>query len=46
MAAANAGGRPGEGDQRPEHSIKANILNRQFEAAEPNQRWVTDFTYD
>ena len=31
--------------QRPEHSIAANILDRQFEAAEPNQRWVADFTY-
>ena len=31
--------------QRLEHSIAANILDRQFEAAEPNQRWVADFTY-
>ena len=36
---------PGDSGQRPEHSIAANILDRQFEAAEPNQRWVADFTY-
>ena len=36
---------PGDTGQRPEHSIAANILDRQFEAAEPNQRWVADFTY-
>ena len=31
--------------QRPEPRIAANILARQLEAAEPNQRWVADFTY-
>lgn len=30
---------------RPESSIAANILNRQFSATAPNQRWVADFTY-
>lgn len=36
---------PGDSGQRPEHSIAANLLDRQFEDAEPNQRWVADFTY-
>ena len=36
---------PGNSGQRPAHSIAANILDRQVEAAEPNQRWVADFTY-
>ena len=36
---------PGDSGQRPEHGIAANILDRQFEAAEPNQRWVADFVY-
>ena len=35
---------PSDSGQRPEHNIAANILDRQFEAAEPNQRWVADFT--
>ena len=30
---------------RPEHAIAANVLDRQFEATGPNQRWVADFTY-
>jgi putative transposase len=30
---------------RPEHSIAPNLLDRQFQAAAPNQRWVADFTY-
>ena len=30
---------------RPEHSIAPNLLDRQFEATAPNQRWVADFTY-
>jgi len=30
---------------RPEHAIAANVLDRQFEATAPNQRWVADFTY-
>ena len=30
---------------RPEHAIASNVLDRQFEATAPNQRWVADFTY-
>jgi len=30
---------------RPEHFIAPNVLDRQFEAAAPNQKWVADFTY-
>jgi len=30
---------------RPEHSIARNVLNREFKASAPNQRWVADFTY-
>jgi putative transposase len=30
---------------RPEQSIAPNLLDRQFEATAPNQRWVADFTY-
>lgn len=51
MSAAQLKGRskrrrlPGDSCQHPEHSIAANLLDRQFEAAEPNQRWVADFTY-
>jgi putative transposase len=30
---------------RPEHSIAPNLLDRQFTATAPNQRWVADFTY-
>jgi putative transposase len=30
---------------RPESSIARNLLDRQFEATAPNQRWVADFTY-
>ena len=25
--------------------VPANILNRQFEAERPNQKWIADFTY-
>jgi len=31
--------------QRPENAIANNLLDRQFEAQAPNQRWVADFTY-
>ena len=27
------------------HSVAPNILDRQFEASAPNQKWVADFTY-
>jgi putative transposase len=30
---------------RPEHCIAPNLLDRQFEAAAPNQKWAADFTY-
>ena len=30
---------------RQEHCIAANVLERQFEAAGPNRKWVADFTY-
>jgi putative transposase len=30
---------------RPEHTIAPNLLDRQFEATAPNQKWVADFTY-
>jgi len=30
---------------RPEHAIAPNLLDREFSATGPNQRWVADFTY-
>jgi putative transposase len=36
---------PGDLGSRPETSIAPNLLDRQFEATAPNQRWVADFTY-
>lgn len=36
---------PSDTGLRPEHSIAPNLLDRQFEASSPNQRWVADFTY-
>lgn len=36
---------PGDTGVRPEHSIAPNLLERQFVAMAPNQRWVSDFTY-
>jgi putative transposase len=30
---------------RSEHAIAPNLLDRQFEATAPNERWVADFTY-
>ena len=36
---------PYDAGQRPENAIAANLLDRQFEAEAPNQRWVADFTY-
>jgi len=36
---------PGDSGVRPEHSIAPNLLDRQFDATSPNQRWVSDFTY-
>lgn len=37
--------RPVDEGLRPEHTIAANVLDRQFEASAPNQKWVADFTY-
>lgn len=36
---------PTDTGQRPEHSIAANLLDREFTAQAPNQKWVADFTY-
>ena len=36
---------PSDTGVRPEHAIAPNVLDRQFEAAAPNRRWVADFTY-
>jgi putative transposase len=33
-------GLPWDSAQRPEHAVAGNLLDRQFEAAAPNQRWV------
>jgi len=30
--------------ERPEQVIAVNVLDRHFEAAKPNQKWVADFT--
>jgi putative transposase len=35
---------PGTG-ARPSHAIASNVLDRRFEAAAPNRKWVADFTY-
>jgi putative transposase len=36
---------PGDGSQRLEHNVADNRLQREFEADEPNKKWVADFTY-
>lgn len=36
---------PSHGSQRLEHNVAANRLQREFEADEPNKKWVADFTY-
>ncbi len=36
---------PTEVGMRAEHSIAPNVLERDFDASEPNQIWVADFTY-
>jgi putative transposase len=33
-----------EGDRQVAH-MPANLLNRQFAAERPNQKWIADFTY-
>jgi putative transposase len=37
--------RPVDGGVRPECAIATNILDREFQASAPNQRWAADFTY-
>jgi len=37
--------KPGDMGLRPEHSIAPNVLERDFTAPGPNQKWVADFTY-
>jgi putative transposase len=37
--------RPVDDGVRPEHTIAANILDRDFQASAPNVKWVADFTY-
>ena len=38
-------GLPADTDGRSRTAIAANMLDRQFEASAPNQKWVADFTY-
>lgn len=37
--------RPVDEGVRPECAIAGNVLDRDFEASAPNQKWVADFTY-
>jgi putative transposase len=37
--------RPKDTGERPEHPVAGNVLDRDFSADAPNQRWVADFTY-
>jgi putative transposase len=37
--------RPGDPGDRPIHVLAPNVLDRQFTATAPNQKWVADFTY-
>lgn len=36
---------PKDAGPRPEHALAPNTLERRFEAAAPNTRWIADFTY-
>ncbi len=38
-------GLPVDAGERSKAAIAANVLDRQFEASGPNQKWVSDFTY-
>jgi len=38
-------GTPSDLGVRAEHLIAKNLLDRQFKATAPNQRWIADFTY-
>jgi putative transposase len=37
--------RPVDQGDRPIHTLAPNVLDRQFTATAPNQKWVADFTY-
>ena len=37
--------RPADNGVRPVHTLAPNVLDRQFTATAPNQKWVADFTY-
>ena len=37
--------RPVDEGVRPECAIASNVLNRDFDAQSPNEKWVADFTY-
>jgi len=37
--------RPMDTGERPMHTLAPNVLDRQFTASAPNQKWVADFTY-
>lgn len=37
--------RPVDDGVRPQHTLAPNVLDRQFTATAPNQKWVADFTY-
>jgi putative transposase len=32
-------------DEREKSAVSANVLDRQFSASAPNQKWIADFTY-
>lgn len=36
---------PADHGERPLHTLAPNVLDRQFTATAPNQKWVADFTY-
>jgi putative transposase len=38
-------GLPPDKGERADGKVSANILDRQFEAPGPNQKWIADFTY-
>ncbi len=38
-------GLPKDGGERQASVVAPNVLNRQFTATRPNQRWIADFTY-
>src|ERR1700677_3344827 len=38
-------GRPVDAGERAAAAVSANLLDRQFHAQRPNQKWIADFTY-